>query len=171
VTARDRKIVATQLGRTPRPFVRVVVRCPWGRPAVIENLPYAGGRPFPTLFWATCPSLVAAVAKLESCGGVRTFERRAAEECDLRASLRVAVTYERRRRRDLARSFDLRGRDGGACLSTGVGGVHDPSRIKCLHAHAAHALARPRYVLGAAILEAAGTLWGHEECCTDTDED
>ncbi len=42
--------------------------------------------------------------------------------------------------------------DGGASLATGVGGVSDLLAVKCLHAHVAHALARPGYVLGEAIL-------------------
>jgi hypothetical protein len=168
VAARDLAVVATQLGRAPHPFERVVARCPWGRPAVVENLPYdATGRPFPTLFWATCPSLVAAVAALESRGGVRAFERRAATEPDLCLSLRGAVTYERRRRRALALRCGSGARDGRVLLLTGVGGVRDPARLKCLHAHAAHALARPRYTLGAAILEAAAPLWNEASCCSD----
>ena len=36
----DRTIVAGQLGRAPRAFRSVVVRCPYGLPAVTEQLPY-----------------------------------------------------------------------------------------------------------------------------------
>ena len=36
----DREVVALQLGRPPRAFRRVVVRCPFGRPAVTEQEPY-----------------------------------------------------------------------------------------------------------------------------------
>ena len=104
-TARDLACVAAQLGRSPHPFRRVVARCPWHAPAVIENLPYdAAGRPFPTLFWATCPALVATVAALESDGGVGRFEALLAADDQLRRSLAAATRYERRRRRDLADS-------------------------------------------------------------------
>ena len=168
LAARDRAVVAAQLGRAPHPIHRVVARCPWGRPAVVENLPYdAAGRPFPTLYWATCPSLVAAISALESEGGVRRLESLAAGDAALAASLREAVAHERRRRRDLARRHGLHGRDEGAALGKGIGGVADPRRLKCLHAHAAHALARPRYVLGAAILAAAGPLWAQRACCME----
>ena len=37
----DRAVVAQQLGREPRAFHRVAVRCPFGRPAVTEQAPYA----------------------------------------------------------------------------------------------------------------------------------
>ena len=36
----DRAVVARQIGREPRAFRRVVVRCPFGRPAVTEQSPY-----------------------------------------------------------------------------------------------------------------------------------
>ena len=67
----DRAVVERQLGRPPRAFRRVVVRCPFGRPAVTEQAAYDDrGEPFPTMFWLTCPHLVAAVSRLEAAGGV-----------------------------------------------------------------------------------------------------
>jgi uncharacterized protein len=63
----DYDTVARQLGRKPRPF-RVAARCPFGVPSVIEN---ERTREMPTSFWVTCPSLVAAISRVESTGGVR----------------------------------------------------------------------------------------------------
>ena len=164
---RDRACVAAQLGRPPHPFQRVMARCPWGAPAVVEDLPYdAAGRPFPTLFWATCPALVAAVSALESGGGVRRFAALAAADPALRRSLATATAYERRRRRRLAAFCPSSPRDGGASLASGIGGVSRPAALKCLHPHAAHALARPGYLLGEQILAAAAPLFGEAACCT-----
>ena len=164
---RDRECVAAQLGRTPHPFRRVVARCPWGAPAVVEDLPYdAGGRPFPTLFWATCPALVAAVGALESGGGVRRFAALAATDPALRRSLAAATAYERRRRRQLVARCPAPPRDGGVSLATGIGGVRRSAALKCLHPHAAHALARPGYLLGERVLAAAAPLFGEAACCT-----
>ena len=64
---KDYDTVARQLGRRPRPF-RVAARCPFGLPSVIEN---ERRREMPTSFWVTCPSLVAAISRVESTGGVR----------------------------------------------------------------------------------------------------
>jgi hypothetical protein len=64
---KDHDAVARQLGREPRPF-RVAARCPFGLPSVIEN---EHTREMPTSFWVTCPSLVAAISRVESTGGVR----------------------------------------------------------------------------------------------------
>ena len=155
--------VAQQLGRSPHAISRVTARCPWDCPAVVENLPYdAHGTPFPTLFYATCPTLVGALGALESAGGVTHYAALAAADADLAASLREAVGYERRRRRRLVRRFGLVPGDAGAALGRGIGGVADPSTLKCLHAHGAHGLTRPRYTLGRRILADAGDL-----CCSD----
>ncbi len=166
VGAADLRIVAGQLGRPPRSLSRVVRRCPFGFPAVVEDLPYdPAGRPFPTLFYCTCPTLVAAVSALESAGGVAAFETRLEREPDLPDSLAAAVRYTRRRRRDLVRRRGLATLDAGASLRTGVGGVADPRRLKCLHAHAAHALARPGYQLGEQVLATAGEIWCADRRC------
>ena len=70
----DRTIVARQLGRTPRAFRRVVVRCPCGLPAVTEQEPYdVNDEPFPTTYYLTCPRLVSAISRLEAQGGVERW--------------------------------------------------------------------------------------------------
>ena len=67
----DRAVVARQIGREPRAFLRVVVRCPWGLPAVTEQSPQdEDGNPFPTTYWLTCPTAVKAVARVESDGAI-----------------------------------------------------------------------------------------------------
>src|SRR5215217_3707747 len=70
-SSNDHDAVARQLGREPRPF-RVAARCPFGLPSVIEN---EHTREMPTSFWVTCPSLVAAISRVESTGGVREGTR------------------------------------------------------------------------------------------------
>lgn len=162
----DRQIVARQLGRSPRAFRRVAARCPYGLPAVTEQDPYDGeGRPFPTTYYLTCPHLVAAIARVEATGGVERWSRRAADEEELGDSLVRATEEQRRLRRELAAGRT--GRDGGDSLELGVGGSHSHGHLKCLHAHAAFALARPGYVLGERILAEVEPLWP-AQCCSST---
>jgi hypothetical protein len=148
----DRAVVERQLGRPPRAFRRVVVRCPFGRPAVTEQSAYDdAGEPFPTMFWLTCPYLVAAVSRLEAAGGVERWTRAAAEDPELGASLERAHAEQRQLRPEL----DL-----------GVGGARPgPAGLKCLHAHVAFALARPGYTLGESILAELEPPWP-EVCCS-----
>jgi hypothetical protein len=162
----DRAIVARQLGRSPRAYRRVVVRCPYGLPAVTEQGPYdPNGEPFPTTYYLTCPHLVAAVARLEAAGAVDRWSRAATEREDLAASLEKATEEQRRVRLELA--GDRRGRDDGASLELGIAGSRTPNHLKCLHAHAAFTLARPGYVLGEEILREIEPLWPGDRCCSE----
>ena len=146
---------------------RVVARCPFGFPAAVETLPYdADGRPFPTLFYLTCPTLVAAVSRLESDGGVQAWSARLPAEPALARAVAAAATAARRRRRELVGRYALTMVDGGASLTAGVGGLGDVRAVKCLHAHVAHALARPGYAFGRAVLAQAEHPWCDDGRCS-----
>lgn len=160
----DRAAVAQQLGREPRAFRRVAVRCPFGRPAVTEQHAYTrDGEPFPTTYYVTCRHLVAALSRLEADGGVERWSARTEAEPELAASRARADEEQRRIRRELADGET--GRDAGASLELGVGGAGRTGSLKCLHAHAAFALARPGYELGERILGEVDPLWP-ERCCS-----
>jgi uncharacterized protein len=149
----DVAVVERQLGRRPRAFRRVVVRCPYGRPAVTEQAAFdEDGRPFPTTYWLTCRYLVDRVSRIEAAGGVERWTRAAADDPELRASLAAAHDEQRRLRPELDLGI------GGA--RPGAGG------LKCLHAHVAFALARPGYELGERILAELDPLWP-DRCCSD----
>ena len=143
----DRAIVERQLGRPARAFRRVAVRCPFGRPAVTEQAP----EPFPTTYWITCRHLAAALARAEAEGGVERWSRLAREDEALRESLERGHEEQRRLRPE---------------LPGGIGGQTRAGSLKCLHAHAAFALARPGYELGERILAEVEPLWP-DRCCAD----
>jgi hypothetical protein len=162
----DRAIVAAQLGRAPRAFRRVAARCPYGLPAVTEQDPYdRDGSPFPTTYYVTCRHLAAAIARIEAAGGVQRWSRAASEDESLARSLALATEEQRRVRRDLAAG--LRDDDDGASLDLGIGGSRSPANLKCLHAHAGFALARPGYLLGERILAELEPLWPVDGCCSE----
>jgi hypothetical protein len=162
----ERELVARQLGRPPRAFHGVAVRCPYGLPAVTEQSPYTPeGEPFPTTYWITCPSLVASISRIEAAGGVERWSRAVEQDAELAASLERATEAQRRLRRGLASG--ARGDDGGASLELGIGGARTPRHLKCLHAHAAFALAHPGYGLGERILAEAEPLWPPDRCCSE----
>ena len=159
----DRELVEQQLGRRPRAFRRVAVRCPFGVPAVTEQRPYDdAGAPFPTTYYVTCPQLVAAISRLEAAGGVERWSEEVKRDPRLAESLARATAEQRRLRAELA--GDDAGPDEGASLQLGIGGSRNPEQLKCLHAHAAFALARPGYELGERILDEVDPLWP-QTCC------
>jgi hypothetical protein len=129
----------------------VALRCPHGFPAVTEQAPYdADGKPFPTTFYLTCPWLDAAIARLEAAGGVERWSRAAESEPALATSLARADREQRELRPE---------------LDVGIGGTRVAGKLKCLHAHAAFALARPGYELGERVLAEAGERWCDDGRC------
>lgn len=160
----DRALVEQQLGRPPRAFRRVAARCPHGAPAVTEQSPYdENGDPFPTTYYLTCRHLVAAVARLEAAGGVERWSEEVERDPGLAGDLERATGEQRRIRHELAGGAT--GADGGVSLDLGIGGSANPRRLKCLHAHAAYALANPGYRLGERVLAEVDPLWPRA-CCT-----
>lgn len=128
----DCAVVATQLGRPPRAMRAVAHRCLCGNPDVVETVPrLTSGEPFPTLYYLTCPRAVAAIGTLEASGLMREMTDR------LQADPILAAEYRRAHERYLARREQIAVIPEIAKIS--AGGM--PSRVKCLHALAAHALA------------------------------
>jgi uncharacterized protein len=160
----DRAVVERQLGRTPRAFLRVAYRCPFGAPAVTLQAPYdSAGEPFPTTFYLTCRHLVAAVSRLEAAGGIERWTAAVGSDDALAASLRAATEEQRAVRRELAAGQV--GQEDGASLELGIGGASRPEKLKCLHAHVAFALARPGYELGDRMVAEIDGIWP-DRCCT-----
>lgn len=126
-------------------------RCAYGFPAVTEQPAFTeGGRPFPTTYYLTCPWLVAAVSRSEAEGGVVRWSDAAGADEALRRSLERADAEQRALRPE---------------LPVGIGGTRAPGALKCLHAHAAFALARPGYELGEQILDEVGERWCPDARC------
>ncbi len=138
------------------------MRCPYGRPAVIEQPAYlADGTPFPTTYYLTCPHAAERIAGLEAAGGVDRYERLVASDPVAAAEYRAGAERQRELRRPGARMADA-----GASVALGIGGTSRAGAVKCLHAHAAFALAQTGYGLGRRILAEAAPLYPAQECCT-----
>lgn len=128
-------VVAWQLGRAPRGPWRTASRCSFGYPTTIATAPATdAGEPFPTLYYLTCPHLVAAVSRLESEGAIERWRTRIAADEGLAAQLRSADAAYRR-----ARAAEGAGAD--PTPHVGIAGARDVLAIKCLHAHVASRLA------------------------------
>jgi uncharacterized protein len=149
----DERVVSWQLGRPARAFRGVAARCAYGFPAVTEQAPFGDdGAPFPTTYYLTCPWLVAEIARLEAGGGVERFSRAATQDPELALSLADADAEQRRLRPE---------------LPVGIAGSRTRENLKCLHAHAAFALARPGYRLGERILDEVDERWCPDARCAE----
>ncbi len=127
----DRELITAQLGRPPRGLRAISARDAAGEPAVVQTSPRLDdGTPFPTLYYLTSPRLVSLVSTLESEGLMREMSDRLGEDAEL------AVRYRR------AHEAYLAERDAIEPLGTDVSAGGMPDRVKCLHVHVAHALAK-----------------------------
>jgi hypothetical protein len=108
---------------------------------------------------------VAAVARVEAAGGVERWSAAVGSDRSLAESLELANDRQRTLRRRLARG--VAASDGGASLELGIGGAgRQAGGLKCLHAHAAFALAQPGYELGERVVAEVGPLFPAGGCCT-----
>ena len=151
----DWEAVAAQLGRPPRALRSVAHRCDCGLPSVVRTHPrLADGTPFPTLYYLTCVRLTGLVSRIEASGVMREMTDRLAREPELARAYRAAhESY-------------LAERDAAAPLETQVSAGGMPDRVKCLHVHVAHALARGPGVnpFGDELLTHIGPWWTPHPC-------
>jgi len=153
----DKKVVAKQLGRVPRGLLGIERRCPHGYPQVVLVYPLVEGKPFPTLFWLTCPFLTKQIDRLEAEGWIKRMEKLLEEEEALATRFREAHhAYITERNRLLSPEDRASLEETGMLkdlLEKGIGGTADFARVKCLHLHVAHAIARDNPI-GDRVLEA-----------------
>ncbi len=157
VTARDQAVVEAQLGRPPRGTRAVGHRCPCGNPDVVVTEPrLPDGTPFPTTFYLTCPRAASLIGSLEGSGLMGSMTER------LAADPALAAAYARAHERYLEAREAL----GTVPEIAGVSAGGMPTRVKCLHVLAAHALIEGPGVnpLGDEVLAELGAWWAAGPC-------
>ncbi len=87
VSKEDLKIIEKQLGRGVSNVLTIEKRCIYGYPQVIKSFPLKGGKPFPTLYWLTCPYLVEEVSKLEAQQKITEIEKIIQNDPELRIQM------------------------------------------------------------------------------------
>ena len=159
VSDRDIEIVSAQLGRPARGVVGIAARCVCGAPTVVATAPrLPDGTPFPTLYYLSHPAATAAMSRLEATGVMAEFAELLQEDEDVRAA------YEAAHRTYLADRDRIDHVEEIAEFS--AGGM--PTRVKCLHALAAHALAAGPGVNPIGDLALARGDWSPDACeCAD----
>ena len=177
-TDKDMRTIAHQLGRRPRPGTEVCRRCRHGFPQVVISPPVVrdGDRwdVFPTVYWLTCPLLVAAIGRLEAQGWIGRYEKRLAEDPAFAQALadahagasadrlgRIPPEWRETLERDHPRLWQ-------ALAETGVGGIRSRTGVKCLHTHYADHVGRGDNPIGRAVeeqlREAGVPLEGTDDC-------
>jgi hypothetical protein len=149
-----------QLGRPMRDVVGVGARCVCGNPIVVVTKPrLSDGSPFPTFYYLSLPAATAALSTLEAAGFMAQLQERLAVEPELAAAYRQAHESYLSDRLKFGAVAEIEGISAGGM----------PTRVKCLHALAGHALAAGTGVnpIGDLALEACA--WKQSRCqCEQT---
>jgi hypothetical protein len=148
-TESDLQEMQAQLGRPMRDVLGIAARCVCGKPMVVQTSPrLAHGEPFPTFYYLTHPHTSAALSGLEAEGFMVTLAEILAEDEVLAENYRQAHESYIEEREAIEFVEELAGISAGGM----------PTRVKCLHALAAHSLAKgPGFnIIGDMSLEAAG---------------
>lgn len=131
-SASDIDVVSAQLGRQARGVVGIGARCVCGNPTVVVTAPRLDdGTPFPTLYYLTHPAATIAMSQLEAAQLMVEMQARLAEDDELRAAYLAAHEAYLGEREAIEVVEPIRGVTAGGM----------PTRVKCLHALAGHALA------------------------------
>lgn len=131
-TEADLVSLEKQLGRPMRDVIGIGARCVCGNPIVVVTKPrLADGSPFPTFYYLSLPAATAALSALEASGFMASLQERLAAEPELKAAYEKAHLSYLSDRAEYGTVDEIEGISAGGM----------PTRVKCLHALAGHALA------------------------------
>ena len=148
-------VLSAQLGRTVRGVVGIAARCVCGNPTVVATSPrLPDGTPFPTFYYLTHPVATAAMSTLEATQVMPELAALLEEDADVASAYRAAHAAYLADRAQFGEVPEIEGISAGGM----------PTRVKCLHALAGHALAAGPGInpIGDAAL--ARSSWSPERC-------
>lgn len=151
----DLAVLREQLGRPARGVIGVAARCVCGNPTVVATMPrLPDGTPFPTFYYLTHPAATAAMSVLEADHVMRELNEELATDEELAAAYRLAHEAFLRDRAQYGELEEIAGISAGGM----------PTRVKCLHALAGHALAAGPGVNPIGDRALAMSTWSPERC-------
>ena len=153
-TPTELDVVQAQLGRPARGVVGIAARCVCGNPTVVATNPRLDdSSPFPTFYYLTHPAATAAMSTLEATHVMPELTALLDDE-DVADAYRAAHDAYLADRAQFGEVPEIAGISAGGM----------PTRVKCLHALAGHALAAGPGVnpIGDAAL--ARSSWSPERC-------
>ncbi|GAA1993196.1 DUF501 domain-containing protein [Microbacterium pumilum] len=159
VSDADLAALREQLGRPARGVVGIAARCVCGNPTVAATAPrLADGSPFPTFYYLTHPAATAAMSTLEASHMMRDLND------ELAADEELADAYAKAHEAYLADRAEY----GEVDEIEGISAGGMPTRVKCLHAVAGHALAAGPGVNPIGDRALALSSWSPDRCvCTN----
>lgn len=160
-TEDDLAEVSRQLGRPVRNVVAIAARCVCGKPVAVQTEPRLDdGTPFPTVYYLTHRAATASMSRLEASQLMVELQDRLAVEPELAAAYQAAHEAYLADRAKLGDVAEIAGISAGGM----------PTRVKCLHALGAHALAAGPGVNPIGDIALARADWSPQVCACTVDE-
>ena len=158
VSDADLAVLREQLGRPARGVVGIAARCVCGNPTVVATSPrLPDGTPFPTFYYLTHPAATAAMSMLEADHVMRELSDVLADDDEVAEAYRLAHEAYLGDRAAYGAVDEIEGISAGGM----------PTRVKCLHALAGHALAAGPGVNPIGDRALAMSSWSPQRCvCT-----
>ncbi|MGM0641119.1 MAG: DUF501 domain-containing protein [Thermotogota bacterium] len=137
ISEKDLKIVEQQMGRELKNKMRVASVCKYGYPMTIKNYPILNKKPFPTMYWLTCPYLNEEISKLESRNKIEEIQNKIDQDTNLSNKIQDAHLKEIQERLEIIDDEinELPEPMQKTLREKGVGGISDFKFVKCLHLH------------------------------------
>ncbi|WP_322411842.1 DUF501 domain-containing protein [Microbacterium invictum] len=161
VSDADLTVVRRQLGRPARGVLGIAARCVCGNPTVVATAPrLPDGTPFPTFYYLTHPAATAAMSALEAGHVMPELLAETQADPDRMAAYRRAHEEYLADRAQFGEVVEIAGISAGGM----------PTRVKCLHALAAHALAAGPGVNPVGDAALARSTWSPDVCACAPEE-
>ena len=143
LTGDQRARVAKLLGREPRGLRAIAVADECGEPLVIRVASVVDNKPFPTLYWLVGAELTLRIDRLEAAGWIARLQGRVDASTEMQQAMSDDHTRHRTERSrflsDAERQLLNEKGMQAALDERGIGGISEPTRIRCLHTwYAAH---------------------------------
>ena len=143
LTADQRARVAVLLGRDPRGLRAIPVADAHGEPLVIRVASVVDEKPFPTLYWLVGAELCLRIDRLEAAGWIARLQDRVDASTTLQQAMHDDHARHRAERSRFLSTDERKMLSDKGMLAAlderGIGGISEPTRIRCLHTwYAAH---------------------------------
>jgi hypothetical protein len=137
ISEKNLKIIEKQMGRKMSNKMEVSSFCKYGYPTTIKNYPIMNRKPFPTMYWLTCPYLNEEISRLESQNFIDKIQNKIDENEEMLHELKNAHKSEIKHRLDIIKDEieELPYPMQKSLKEKGIGGISDFKYVKCLHLH------------------------------------
>ncbi len=134
-------IVKGQLDNSADNVIKVIKYCPTNYPMIILVHPFYNQKPFPTIYWLSCPVIKEKIFELEDTGYIKELKQKKNQVDEFKNELNNAHGRYSWTRIKLLSENDLENAKKISedlykmLIKSGVAGIREKEGIKCLHGH------------------------------------